>query len=65
MQEDFFNALLHLGLSPVGMQFTEACCFEFPRGPVQAKGGAEPLGACHAAQSGKILGRERGSHALE
>ena len=51
MQEDFFNALLHLVLTPFRMQFTEACSFEFPSGPVQAKGGAEPLGASRVAQS--------------
>ena len=62
MQEDFFDALLHMGLTPVWMQFTEACGFEFQSGPVQAKGGAEPLGASGVAQSGKILVRERGSH---
>ena len=65
MQEDFFYALLHLGLTPVRMQFTEACGFEFPSGPVEAKGSAEPLSACRVAQSGKILGRERGSHASD
>ena len=63
MQEDFFNALLSPGLTPVWMQFTDACDFEFPSEPVQAKGGAEPLDACRVAQSGKILGR--GSHAPE
>ena len=62
MQEDFFNALLHLGLTPFRMQFTEACGFEFPSGPVQTKGSAEPLGARRVAQSGEILRRERGSH---
>ena len=34
MQEDFFYALLHLGVTPIWMQFTEACCLEFPSRPV-------------------------------
>jgi hypothetical protein len=49
MREDFFNALLHLGLTPFRMQFTESCGFEFPSGTVQAKRGAEPLGARRVA----------------
>ena len=65
MQEDFFDALLHLGITPVWMQFTEACGFELPCGPVQAKGGAKPLDASRVAQSCKILGSERGSHVSE
>jgi hypothetical protein len=49
MQEDFFHTLLHLGLTPFRMQFTEACGFEFPSGPAKTKGGAEPLGARRVA----------------